>query len=127
MKIMDAGSFFDEYPQKMFYVGFMKARESWFPLCTVSDPAVHDKFDSLYVSLDYMTINDLVRSLAAQVKGIEGTFVHFLLREEVENILETYALKHVVLTGDEMDASARGCDCGCGCGSGFTGDGGCPH
>ena len=125
MKIVDSGSFFEEYPQKMFYVGFMKARDSWFPICSVSDPDVLNKFDSLYVSLDYMTINDLAQSLAGQVKGIEGTFVHFLLREEVQNIIETYGLKNVVLTGNEEEAA--GCGCGCGCRHGFSGDGGCAH
>jgi hypothetical protein len=125
MKIMESGSFFEEYPQRMFYVGFMKARDAWFPLCSVSDPSALDKFDALHVSLDYMAINDLVQSLAGKVKGIEGTFVHYLLRDEVRNIMETYALKHVVLTGNEEEAP--GCGCGCGCQHGFAGDGGCAH
>lgn len=125
MRIMDAVSFFDEYRQKMFYVGFMKVRGAWFPVCSVSDPHLQDKFDSLYISLDYTAIRDLVESLAARVAGIQGTFVHFLLREEVENIMETYALKHVVMTGDEEEMS--GCACGCGCGHALGGDGGCAH
>ena len=125
MKIMKAGSFFEQYPQRMFYVGFMKSGDVWFPVCSVSDPVVVEKFDSLYVSLDYTEIHDLVQSLANQVKGIESTFVHYLLREEVQNIMETYALKHVVLTQD--DEQSTGCGCGCGCLHGSSGEGGLSH
>jgi hypothetical protein len=125
MKIMEAGSFFQEYPHKMFYVGFMKARDTWFPLCSVSDPKTASKFDSLYVSLDYMGIHELVEDIAGQAKGIEGTFVHYLLRDEVENIMDTYSLNHVVLARDEE--AAEGCSCGCGCGHGFAGEGGLAH
>jgi len=125
MKIIDAGSFFQEYTQRMFYVGFMKTADAWFPLCSVSDPSVADRFDSLYISLDYMAINELVQSLAGQAKGIESTFVHYLQREEVKNIMETYALKHVILAQD--DDEAAGCGCGCGCQHGFPGEGGLTH
>lgn len=114
MKIMDSKEFFEEYPQKMFYVGFMKSRDSWFPLCSVSDPGVSDRFDSLYVGLDYTVINELVQSIAQQVKTIESTFVHYLLREEIQNIMETYALHHLVVAHD--DEESEGCGCGCGCG-----------
>lgn len=122
MKIMDAGSFFEQYPQKLFYVGFLKSGEVWFPMCSVSDPRGVEKFDSLYVALDFTAINELVQSLAKQVKGIENTFVHYLLREEVQNIMGAYDLKHVVLAQDEEQSD--GCGCGCGCQHGFPLDGG---
>jgi hypothetical protein len=126
MKILDSKSFFDEYPQKMFYVGFMKSGDSWFPLCSVSDPEVIEKFDSLYVSLDYTVINELVQLVAKEAKGIEHTFVHYLLREEIQNIIETYALRNLVLAHDE--GQSAGCGCGCGCGGDHSlGQDGCFH
>jgi hypothetical protein len=114
MKIMDSKAFFDGFPQKMFYVGFMKSGDSWFPLCSVSDPEAVRKFDSLYVSLDYTVISDLAQSLAKEVQGIEETFVHYLMREEIQNIMEAYSLQHIVVAHDEEDSA--GCGCGCGCG-----------
>jgi len=125
MKIIESVSFFQEYPQRMFYVAFMKTGDIWVPLCSVSDPKVADKFDSLYISLDYMAIHDLVQAMAGQAKGVESTFVHYLLREEVKNIMETYALKHVVLTQD--DEEGAGCGCGCGCQHGLAGEGRLAH
>ncbi len=125
MKMIDAGSFFEEYPQRMFYVGFMKLAGAWFPMCSVSDPGGAVKFDSLYVSLDYMAINELVQSIAGEAPGVEGTFVHYLLRDEVKNIMEAYDLRHVVLTHDDEDGA--GCGCGCGCLHGIPGDRGLAH
>jgi hypothetical protein len=126
MKLVNAETFFGEISRSMFYVGFVKTHGQWLPLCSVSSPQGGDKFDSLYVSLDYMEINDLVQSMASQVKGIDGTFVHYLRREEVENIMESYGLKHIVFTQDE-DRAESGCGCGCGCQHGLSGPGGCAH
>lgn len=114
MEIMDTESFFQTYAKEMYYVGFLKSKDTWFPLSFVSNPEQCDRLDSLFLGTSYPTMMELVKGYAEKIPQIEETTVQYLLREEIKNILERYALKNVGL------AASSGCDsdCGCGCGCG---------
>lgn len=113
MQLWNVETFFAQHERKMFYVGFMKASETWFPLCSVSNPPEVSKFDTLLVSSKYEDMDRLVKAYAERLPKVEQTFVHFLMREEISNIMDTYALRHLALTHDEDEK--EGCGCGCGC------------
>jgi len=113
MQLLDLDTFFNQHERKMFYVGFLKSSETWFPLCSVSDPPRATKFDTLLVSSRYDEMESLVKSYSEKLPKVEQTFVHFLMRDEISNIMDTYALKHVAMTHEEEEGG--GCGCGCGC------------
>lgn len=115
MQLWDRDAFFEQHERTMFYVGFMKFLDKWFPLCSLSDPPRTDKFDTLLVSSSYEDMENVVKAYAEKLPKVEQTFVHFLMREEIGNIMEAYALKHLAMTHDEEEGG-DGCACGCGCG-----------
>jgi hypothetical protein len=112
MQLWDLDSFFAQHERKMFYVGFLKSSETWFPLCSLSDPPRTAKFDTLIVSSTYDEMDGLVKTCAESVPKVEQTLVHYLMRDEINNIMDTYGLKHVAMTNEE---EGGGCGCGCGC------------
>ncbi|MHC1745006.1 MAG: hypothetical protein AB9873_18540 [Syntrophobacteraceae bacterium] len=114
MQLWDLNAFFDQHERSMYYVGFLKSSETWFPLCSLSDPPRTTKFDTLLVSSTYEEMDSLLKAYAEKLPKVEQTFVHFLMREEIGNIMDTYALKHLAMTHVE-EAEASGCGCGCGC------------
>jgi hypothetical protein len=113
MQLWDVEGFFSLHERKMFYVGFLKAGEMWVPLCSVSNPPELTKFDTLLLSSKYEEMDRMVKAYAERLPKVEETFVHFLMREEISNIMDTYALKHLALTHEEKEEA--GCGCGCGC------------
>jgi hypothetical protein len=116
MDIRDSESFFKACPNEMYYVGFFKSPQAWFPLSFVSDPENGDKLDSLFLSTSYPTMMELVKGYAEKIPQIEQTSVQYLLREEIQNLLQIYELKHIGLAVPAEGASGCGCGCGCGCG-----------
>lgn len=114
MELWDRDAFFSQHERTMYYVGFLKTDETWIPLCSVSDPPRTTKFDTLLVSSQYEDMESLVKAYAEKLPKVEQTFVHFLVREEISNIMDTYALKHLAMTHEEEE-SGGGCGCGCGC------------
>ncbi len=113
MEVIDPKSLFEMFPGKLFYVGFLRSDESWFPLCSVSDPREVDRLDTLFVSRSYAAMEELLKGYAEKIPKIQDTFIQFLMREEIESIMHGYCLKAVALTA----AEESGCGCGCGCGS----------
>ena len=114
MDVKDKDSFFKVCPNEMYYVGFLKSAQAWFPLSFVSDPEQCDKLDSLFLSTSYPTMMELVKEYAGKIPQIEQTSVQYLLREEIQNILQSYSLQKIGLALPVEGAS--GCGCGCGCG-----------
>lgn len=113
MQLWDRNTFFDQHERQMFYVGFLKSSDTWFPLCSLSDPPRTAKFDTLLVASRYDEMENLVKAYAEKLPKVEQTFVHYLMKEEIGNIMETYALKHLAMPHEEGEEG--GCGCGCGC------------
>ena len=116
MEFFDPKSLFEMFPGKLFYVGFLRSDESWFPLCSVSDPREVERLDTLFVSRSYAEMEDLLRGYAEKIPQVQDTFIQFLMREEIESIMHGYSLKVVALAASESS------DCGCGCGCGSSSD-----
>lgn len=114
MNIMEAVSFFEAYPREIYYVGFLKSKHSWFPLSFVANPEDGGKLDSLFLATNYPAMSELVREYSRRIPDVEDSSVQILLKEEIQNILEGYSLRHIGLTGHDGEVS--GCGCGCGCG-----------
>jgi len=112
MQLWDSEAFFTQHERKMFYVGFLKSSETWFPLCSLSDPPHTTKFDTLIVSSTYDEMDGMVKTCAERVPKVEQTLVHYLMRDEINNIMDTYGLKHVAMSHEQEEG---GCGCGCGC------------
>jgi hypothetical protein len=113
MELIDAASFFGEYPEQMFYAGFLKSAETWFPMCFVSDPDGERRLDTLFLSPSYQVMAEMTQDCAKQVPQLEQTFVHYLTQEEIENLLDRYGLRKIALVA--ANGGSVGCDCGCGC------------
>lgn len=118
MQIVDRVSFFEDNRQRMFYVGFLKsASETWFPLCMVSgtgsDSSQAPKLDTLFVSPSYGDMAQVVQDCAGEIPQVMQTFVQYLMAEEIENLMERYALERMALILPE--AGEGGCGCGCDC------------
>ena len=113
MELLDVRTFLQEFPQPMFYVGFLKSPETWFPMCLVSDPEGEHKLDTLLLSHSYQVIAQMAEDCAKQVPQVEQTFVRYLTRDEVQELLDRYGLKKVALA--VSDGDPEGCGCGCGC------------
>ncbi len=113
MQLWDYNTFFDQHERQMYYVGFLKSADTWFPLCSLSDPPRTTKFDTLLIASKYDDMESLVNAYAERLPKVEQTFVHYLMKEEIGNIMDTYALKHLAMTHEEVEEG--GCGCGCGC------------
>ena len=111
VEILSSESFFEKYPRKMYYAGFMKSAQAWFPFCFISDNGGGENLDTLFLSTSYPALDELVKAYAERIPGVETTFVQYLLREEIENILRGYSLDKVAIELPEDG----GCGCGCGC------------
>jgi hypothetical protein len=109
---MDPKDFFELFPEKMFYVGFLQFEQGWVPLCTVSDPEKAKKLDTLLVSHSYAAMDDLLKRYAEKIPETLKTFVHYLNREEMENLIDRYGITSITPDSDEQG----GCGCGCNCG-----------
>ncbi|GLI32662.1 hypothetical protein [Desulforhabdus amnigena] len=113
MELIESTSFLEESKDDMFYVGFMKTGEIWFPLCFVSNPQQNEKFDTLFVSRTYPLMAETVEDYAKKVPQMEKTFVQYLMTEEIRNLLDRYGLRNIMILEPESDSD--GCGCGCGC------------
>jgi len=112
MEVMDPKVFFETFPAKTLYVGFLQFERGWIPLCAVSDPREADKLDTLFVSQSYGSMEELLKKYAGQLPEARQTFVQCIGREEIERLLERYGLKSIAPDATE----GAGCGCGCGCG-----------
>ncbi len=112
MDIVDPGCFFENREGQLFHVGFLKAKDVWFPLCLVSDPETKTSLDTLFLSPSLQAMTEVVEAYKKEVPSVEQTFVHYLMIPEIQNLLQQYSLEHLALVGVEED----GCGCGCGCG-----------
>jgi len=123
MEIVDPIPFLQKNRQSLFYVGFLKsASDVWFPLCMVSDPEENPKLNTLFVSPSYQEMAKVVETYAKEVSPVVQTFVQYLMPEEIENLLQRYALDRMALV--VPDTGEAGCGCGCGCQSPFVPPGG---
>jgi hypothetical protein len=114
MEVIDPIPFLQKNRQNLFYVGFLKsASDVWFPLCMVSDPEADPKLNTLFVSPSYQEMAKVVEDYAREVPQVVQTFVQYLMPEEIENLLERYALDRMALVVPET--GEPGCGCGCGC------------
>ena len=115
IEVCDGAKFLKEHDEGMFYVGFMKSSQAWFPLSLVSDPGGRKQLDSLFVARSCHLMNDMVKSYADKVREVEETFVQYLMPAEIANLMERYDLQQIAFIQDETDAEGS-CNCGCGCG-----------
>ncbi|ROR03371.1 hypothetical protein [Desulfosoma caldarium] len=114
MQVVSANDFFQHFSETdCFYVGFLKMRGSWVPLCALKDPQESTALDMIYVSRLYDPMAALTSAYAEKVSGVEQTFVQFLMPNEIRNLVDRYGLHFVAQIAEEEGA---GCGCGCGCG-----------
>lgn len=114
IQIVDKECFFQDFRDSMFYVGFLKSSQAWFPLCLVSDANKTECLDTLFLSSSQQLMGETVDRYVQHVPQAERTFVQYLTREEIRNLMQQYSLQHVAVIAVETDLS--GCACGCGCG-----------
>jgi len=107
--------FFQDHRKEMFYVGFLKSPEAWFPLCAIRDPGEDSRLDSLFVSFSYRDMSEALEAYAGKLSRVEETLVQYLFPEEISNLLERYGLEHLAVVARDEGADAGSCDCGCGC------------
>ena len=107
-------SFFEQFRSPMFYVGLLKTRETWLPLCLDSQPGEQAALDTLFVASSQHLMQQTVDRYAQEVPQTERTFVQFLTRDEIRNLLHQYGLENIALIVAEGDALSCGCGCGCG-------------
>ena len=112
MELKNFDSFLQDQLGKMYYVGFLKSAEMWFPMCVVGEPEQNNRLDTLVVASSYQLMNDTVKTFAEQISHIEESFVHYLTLEEIQNIMESYSLESIAMVQEDF---ASGCGCGCGC------------
>ena len=114
MEIVDPVSFLQNNRKRMLYVGFLKsASEAWFPLCMVSNSEEGSKLDTLFVSSSYQEMIHVVEDYAKEIPQVVQTFVLYLMPEEIENVIERYALDKMAIVLPE--GGGEGCGCGCDC------------
>jgi hypothetical protein len=106
-----------------YYVGFLKSPSVWFPLAILSDPNEKQRLDTLCVARSCQAMTDFLKTYASQLRGIEESFVQFLVSEEVSGLVERYGLEQIaVICGESenenLGGGVCGGDCGCGCGCG---------
>ena len=114
MQLFRSEDFAKDQSGRMFYVGFFKSPEMWFPLCVLSDREHSDKLDTLVVAQSFPVMDETVKSFAKQVSHIEETFVHYLTMDEIQNLVQRYALQNIAVVHPDAGMS-DGCGCGCGC------------
>ncbi len=112
--IDEPGQFFEDKEQKLFYVGFLRSEERWFPLSYSSEPELRPHLDTLFISPSQAAMKSVLDSYRAHLQGVEQTFIQFLLPEEIMNLLEMYGLDRIAVV--EEGPGGGSCDCGCGCG-----------
>jgi hypothetical protein len=115
IQLIESEKFFQEGDTGMYYVGFLKSSQTWFPLALVSDPQEKRELDSLFLSRSSQLMTDMVKQYAEQLQHVEQTFVQYLMTSEIRNLMERYGLKHLAVIAGGGD-SHPGCDCGCDCG-----------
>jgi len=114
MEIIDPVTFLQNNRQRMLYVGFLKsASEEWFPLCMVSNSEEGSKLDTLFVSSSYQEMTHVVEDYAKEIPQVVQTFVLYLMPEEIENLIERYALDKMAIVLPEGDGESCGCGCDC--------------
>jgi hypothetical protein len=113
--LFEAGEFLKDHEEVMFYVGFLKSVQTWFPLALVSDPQTKKELDSLFVARSCGLMQDMVKNYASQVKEVQEVFVQYLMPQEIESLMKRYGLQQVALIQGDADSEGS-CDCGCGCG-----------
>ncbi|SMC28787.1 hypothetical protein SAMN02746041_03316 [Desulfacinum hydrothermale DSM 13146] len=114
MRIVGAKDFSrsQAFSKDLYYVGFLKLKAGWIPLCVLKDPRRSEGLDMMLVSRSYEPVKEAVDAYAAQVPAVEQTFVQYLLVKEIANLVDRYGVSWI---GElEMD-SEDGCGCGCGC------------
>lgn len=114
MEFMESGQFLEKCDRSMYYVGFLKSSEQWFPLCILRDPEESESLDTLLFSVSYQEMMRVVDEYAKKIPLIEGKFVQYLFKEEIANLLSRYALTNTAFL--EPEEGSEGCGCGCGCG-----------
>ena len=113
VQFFDSESFFQQFREPMFYVGLLKTDQAWFPLCLVSQPEVQRSLDTLFVSASQHLMQETLDQYAAQVPQAQVSFVQFLTRDEIRNLLRDYGLNNIALI--VADVESLSCECGCGC------------
>ena len=114
IQVLDAKPFLEEHSRDMFYVGFLKSAETWFPLCLISHPEEKQQLDTLFLSLSYQAMTQTLEAYAKQVPQVEQTFVQCLMSPEVQNLLDRFSLENIALvTAENGEEGACGCGCGC--------------
>ena len=108
-------TFFEGREKQLFYVGFLKAGESWIPLCMVSQPGNDPKLDTLFISPACGGMDEILRQYAERLPKVDDTFVQYLMPEEITNLMQRHGLDY--LAEIELEGGHDGCGCGCsGCG-----------
>lgn len=113
IELLDLNEFFTGASDTLFYVGFLKTKEAWMPLCFVSEPERKAFLDTLYVSRSQPPLRALLNRYVGRVDGIEETFIQYLFPEEIRNLIDRYGLERVAVVHSE--GLEGGCGCGCGC------------
>lgn len=113
IEILQPESFFQDRTNEMFYVGFLKSPDAWFPLCLVSDPEGKRELDSLVFSNSYQHMHEMLQSYSQQMSHVEDIFVQYLLPVEMQNLIERYGLNYIALISN--DENQIDCTCGCSC------------
>ncbi|MGQ9671478.1 MAG: hypothetical protein ACUVWY_15180 [Desulfosoma sp.] len=113
MQVVPANDFFQEFSDsERFYVGFLKMRGSWIPLCALKDSKESTTLDMIYVSRLYDHMAAVTSAYADKVRGVEQTFVQYLMPSEIRNLVDRYGLRFIAEIGE---SDGGGCGCGCGC------------
>jgi hypothetical protein len=111
IELLDLNDFFAGTSDDLYYVGFLKTKEAWMPLCFVSEPDQKSFLDTLYVSRSQSPLRALLDGYVGRVEGIEDTFIHYLFPEEIRNLIDRYGLERVAVVHSE--GLEDGCGCGC--------------
>ena len=98
---LDGKEFLEKNKEDQFYVGFLKGKKGWFPICLGESPGMTsegsevDRPDRLCVSDDKDKITELAEYLKEKVPAAEAIEVLYLFPVEIKNLLEKYRLKKV--------------------------------
>jgi hypothetical protein len=115
IELFEAKEFLKDHDGAMYYVGFLRSEQTWFPLAWVSDPRIKRELDTLLLSRSCVLMHDMVKNYATQVQEVQEVFVQYLMPREIESLMERYGLQQVAFIHGEAD-SQESCGCGCGCG-----------
>jgi hypothetical protein len=114
MELMTREDFFETHRSSSWYVGFLHSKVAWFPLRLVSDPGPEPRLDTLFVSTSLSAMDELVKQYASRLPKVSETFVQCLHTNEIENIVDTYALTKVAMVSSAGSHDRCGCGCNCG-------------